>query len=55
MHVEFTLTWDWWQYALAVLGFIYGAGSLFFLAKGAGIRFALIWPLFFLMGGINVQ
>lgn len=55
MHIEFTLTWAWWQYALAALGVAYGGGSLFFLSKGAGLRFALIWPLFYLVGGINVQ
>lgn len=55
MHVEFTLTLDWWQYALAVLGAVWAIGAVFFVAKGAGLRFGLIWPLFFLIGGIRVQ
>jgi hypothetical protein len=55
MHIEFTLDWSWWQYVLTGIAIIYGIGALFFLTKGAGLKFSLIWPLFFLVGGINVQ
>ena len=53
MHIEFTLAWYWLVLLIGTV--IYGAGFLFFLIKGTGIKFALIWPLFYLIGGINVQ
>jgi len=55
MNIELILDWSWWQYLLAAIGIIYAAGAVFFLTKGVGIIFALIWPLFYLFGGINVQ
>ena len=55
MSIEFGLNLSWWQYVLGLLGIIYAGGSVFFLLKTGNPIFALIWPLFYLIGGVNVQ
>lgn len=52
MCLEFNLAW--WVYLLLLVMVVYLAGVFVFLRKGAGLKLALVWFLFFLIP-FNVQ